>query len=135
MESHGVKGKIHVSMATAKELMKHGNSKILVEREALIHAKGKGYLQTYFLTDRFIHAGASRKGSMGTESSETNSSLSGSNESGSAIATSTAVTSSRRSSSMTGEESTSLGGYDDLPYAAQTLDASMAIDEASCLWT
>ena len=132
MESHGSKGKVHVSMATATELLKYGKSKILEEREKMINAKGKGFLQTYFLTDRFINSGMSRRGSILAESnSETNSSLSESNESGS----NTPQISSRRSSLVTGEESTSFGGFDDLPYAAHTLDASVAFDESSCLWT
>ena len=54
MESNGIKCKIHVSEATAKELVRLGKGNILVEREEKIFAKGKGMLQTYFLSDAFV---------------------------------------------------------------------------------
>ena len=50
MESNGVRGKIHVSQQTADELIAHGKSSWLTPREDKIIAKGKGELQTYFVT-------------------------------------------------------------------------------------
>lgn len=52
MESNGVKGRIQLSQATAGTLIAAGKSHWLIPREDLIIAKGKGQLQTYFLTDR-----------------------------------------------------------------------------------
>lgn len=53
MESNGVKSKIHVSKQTAQQLIQHGREDILIEREEKIFAKGKGHLQTFFLSDEF----------------------------------------------------------------------------------
>ena len=50
MESNGVKGKIHVSSHTATELTTKGYSHWVTPREDKIHAKGKGLLQTYWVT-------------------------------------------------------------------------------------
>jgi class 3 adenylate cyclase len=49
MESNGVKGKIHVSQATADELIKSGKEAWITPCEEKIHAKGKGFMQTYFV--------------------------------------------------------------------------------------
>ena len=48
-ESTGVKGKIHVSQATADALIKAGKKSWLTEREDKITAKGKGLMTTYFV--------------------------------------------------------------------------------------
>lgn len=42
MESNGVKGRIHVSEATMKELVKSGKESWIEPRDGLIVAKGKG---------------------------------------------------------------------------------------------
>ncbi|CAB9501779.1 Receptor-type guanylate cyclase gcy [Seminavis robusta] len=55
MESNGLKGKIHMSEETFKQLVAQGKENILVEREEKIFAKGKGHLQTYFLSDDFVN--------------------------------------------------------------------------------
>jgi len=49
MESTGVRNKIQVSQATADLLTAGGFHKWLTPREDLVHAKGKGTLQTYFV--------------------------------------------------------------------------------------
>ena len=49
MESNGVKGRIHVSQATADALILAGHSKWLISREGGIEAKGLGLLATYFV--------------------------------------------------------------------------------------
>jgi len=141
MESHGIRGKIHVSMATAGELIRSKKSGILVERKEKIHAKGKGYLQTYFLSDRFVNKGAG-SGSNGSllDASETTRSSSESNLSGSIMPL------SQPRGSVMEEESSSKDVYDfddDMPYAATTMDASTTIYAArrlddsthSGLWT
>lgn len=50
MESNGVRGKIHVSQATADCLRALGKSHWITAREDRISAKGKGLLQTYFVS-------------------------------------------------------------------------------------
>lgn len=49
MESNGEPGKIHVSSATADELVLHGCQDWLSERENPIDAKGKGLMTTYWV--------------------------------------------------------------------------------------
>jgi class 3 adenylate cyclase len=49
MESNGVKGRIHVSQATADALIAKGKASWLTEREDKIIAKGKGEMTTYFV--------------------------------------------------------------------------------------
>lgn len=135
IESHGAKGKIHVSLETAKELIKCGMSKILVEREQKIHAKGKGYLQTYFLSNDFIHC-SKRRRRMDCTSSETNSS-SNNSQSTFTMGSSTSFVSRRHSLGREEESSSSMGGgADDLPYATSTLTASFVVDGSSSqVWT
>ena len=70
MESNGIKGKIHVSQQTADELTKIGKGHWLTPREDLIEAKGKGKLQTYWVSEQ----GGAR--SMGTNSHKGPASLS-----------------------------------------------------------
>lgn len=50
MESNGVPNKIHVSQQTADALIARGRFHWLTPREGKILAKGKGELQTYFVT-------------------------------------------------------------------------------------
>ncbi|KAL3926182.1 MAG: hypothetical protein SGBAC_013575 [Bacillariaceae sp.] len=49
METNGVKGRIHVSQATADALIKSGKDSLLTEREGGIIAKGKGAMKSYFI--------------------------------------------------------------------------------------
>lgn len=51
MESTGVKNKIQVSEATAKLLIAAGYDRWLTPREDVVHAKGKGDLRTFFVTN------------------------------------------------------------------------------------
>lgn len=50
MESTGQKGRIQVSQATADILTAAGKGHWLTKREERVEAKGKGSLQTYFVT-------------------------------------------------------------------------------------
>lgn len=50
MESNGVKGCIHVSQTTADELSAKGKGAWLTPREEKLSVKGKGEMQTYFVT-------------------------------------------------------------------------------------
>lgn len=50
MESTGVPGRIHVSQQTADELQAMGYGKWTVPRQDKVVAKGKGELQTYFVS-------------------------------------------------------------------------------------
>jgi class 3 adenylate cyclase len=52
MESNGMPGRIHVSQQTADELIGRGKASWISEREDKIIAKGKGELQTYWVTPR-----------------------------------------------------------------------------------
>ena len=49
MESTGVPNKIQISQKTAELIIEAGNGHWLKAREDLVHAKGKGDLQTYWL--------------------------------------------------------------------------------------
>jgi class 3 adenylate cyclase len=50
MESLGAKNKIHISQATANILLKAEKGNWLKERESMVSAKGKGLMQTYWLS-------------------------------------------------------------------------------------
>ena len=50
MESNGFPGRIHISGATAEELNRHGKGNWYTPRPDKIQAKGKGEMQTYFVT-------------------------------------------------------------------------------------
>ncbi|CAB9515639.1 Receptor-type guanylate cyclase gcy [Seminavis robusta] len=60
MESNGVPGKIHVSMATFQALKAEGKGHWCVPRPDKIHAKGKGEMQTYFVELSQISQSATR---------------------------------------------------------------------------
>ena len=49
MESHGKKGKIHVSEATAALIQAAGKPEWIAQRSDQIEAKGKGVMQTYWV--------------------------------------------------------------------------------------
>ena len=49
MESNGVRGRIHVSQATADALTVAGKASWLTPRDDKIEAKGKGLMQTYWV--------------------------------------------------------------------------------------
>ncbi|CAB9528578.1 Receptor-type guanylate cyclase gcy [Seminavis robusta] len=67
MESNGVKGRIHVSQATADAITAAGKGRWLTAREDKIVAKGKGEMQTYFVG---IVAGSTRTGIQSMRSSD-----------------------------------------------------------------
>ena len=50
MESNGVKGRIHCSKATADELIAAGKNSWLTAREGGVEAKGKGRMETFFVS-------------------------------------------------------------------------------------
>lgn len=50
MESNGIPGRVHVSDSTAKELIAIGKSSWLTARPDKIVAKGKGEMDTFFVT-------------------------------------------------------------------------------------
>lgn len=60
IESHGVKGRIHVSQATfdaiCKEVGRGKSSGWMIPRRDKVRAKGKGELQTYFMSGKFMRA-------------------------------------------------------------------------------
>jgi hypothetical protein len=49
MESNGIPNKIHVSEATANELIAMNKAAWLIKREDMITAKGKGQMVTYWV--------------------------------------------------------------------------------------
>ncbi|CAB9531243.1 Receptor-type guanylate cyclase gcy (Partial), partial [Seminavis robusta] len=64
MESNGVRGRIHVSQATADAITLAGKASWLTPREDKILAKGKGLMQTYFAQ---IIAGSNVQSSVGDD--------------------------------------------------------------------
>ena len=65
IESLGKPGRIHVSSATANQLIAHGKQAWLVEREDLVEAKGKGTLQTYWVDEEKLKHGTGSNGCLG----------------------------------------------------------------------
>lgn len=49
METTGLKNKIHISPETANILIQRGKQHLIVPRQDLVHVKGKGDMQTYWL--------------------------------------------------------------------------------------
>jgi class 3 adenylate cyclase len=74
IESHGVKGRIHLSQATADAIRKAGKSTWIIPRVVKIKAKAKGGLQTYSLTGKLMKvrllAASSMASSRGLTSAE-----------------------------------------------------------------
>ena len=56
LESNGESGRIHVSESTAELLIDGGKSHWLTKRPDLVKAKGKGDLQTYWVTIKSVSA-------------------------------------------------------------------------------
>lgn len=50
MESYGIPGRLHVSDTTAEALIRSGKESWVTKRPEKIEAKGKGILQTYWVT-------------------------------------------------------------------------------------
>lgn len=80
MESNGEKGRIHVSEQTAEALRAKGKGHWLTAREDMIEAKGKGTLQTYWVSEQ----GHAPRSSMDTSSYRGPASSSGASSSGDA---------------------------------------------------
>lgn len=85
MESNGIASRIHVSQSTANELIAKGKGHWLTARDETIVAKGKGEMQTYFVTVGTSDLGGSsydygRKASLVSEDSGLNSALDGSGD-------------------------------------------------------
>jgi class 3 adenylate cyclase len=73
MESNGVRGRIHVSQATANALIAKGKSHWLTAREDKVIAKGKGEMQTYFVapkTDKSVFTAPSFDETSSVDSNE-----------------------------------------------------------------
>ena len=70
MESNGEKGRIHVSQDTADELIKVGKSHWIRAREGTITAKGKGEMQTYWITPNIARTSKSARTSQSRSSSD-----------------------------------------------------------------
>jgi hypothetical protein len=60
MESTGSKSKIQVSQATADLIIIGGHPDWIKPREEIVFAKGKGDLQTYWLSPQDLSSGGSR---------------------------------------------------------------------------
>lgn len=69
MESTGTPGRIQVSQATADELIRLGKSHWLSARPDLVQAKGKGDLQTYYVTPDVAKSCTTRHSGPSKESS------------------------------------------------------------------
>ena len=60
IETGGMADRIHLSTETANQLKELGKSKWITKREDMIIAKGKGELQTYWLSVNFAGAASTR---------------------------------------------------------------------------
>ena len=71
MESTGVKKKIQISQETAELIISAGKANWLKRREDIVHAKGKGELQTFWLLPKAHHSsGTTYTPSEGTSTGE-----------------------------------------------------------------
>lgn len=61
MESNGMPGRIHCSQATADLLVSAGKGDWITAREGVVHAKGKGEMQTYWIDNAQNSKSASKK--------------------------------------------------------------------------
>ena len=68
MESTGSKSKIQVSQKTADLIIAGGHSGWIKPRESLVFAKGKGELQTYWLTPQNSSSGSQTSGNQPSQS-------------------------------------------------------------------
>ena len=82
MESTGIRGKIHMSSATAKLLIKAGKEHWIEKRGELIDVKGKGSQETYFVKGTTGKDSSSGKAgsTIGAATAETDSSSGGNDE-------------------------------------------------------
>ena len=55
IESTGIGGKVHISPQTAKSLEEAGQSKMYYSRKDIVHLKGKGDVQTFWLKEMKAH--------------------------------------------------------------------------------
>ena len=60
MESNGASGRIHVSEATARLLKENGYERWVQKRSDLVEAKGKGSMQTYWVSRSVMSQGTER---------------------------------------------------------------------------
>ena len=72
MESTGQKGQIQISRDTADLLIAHGKQDWLIKREDIVHAKGKGEMETFWLNAREADA----RSALSSDMSETMESVS-----------------------------------------------------------
>lgn len=81
MESNGIRNRIHISEETAGLLIKAGKGSWVTEREDAIHAKGKGILKTFWLTNnKTIHRNHSSGNSVSSNASSSGNSFSLNND-------------------------------------------------------
>ena len=59
MEGTGEPGQIHITRQTAELIISHGRRAWIKKRSDNVHAKGKGTLQTYWLTTKAAHRASS----------------------------------------------------------------------------
>jgi Adenylate and Guanylate cyclase catalytic domain len=70
MESNGQKGRVHVSEATANLLKEAGHDDWISPREELVEAKGKGSLQTFWVSKSVFSEGQETVVTSGSYSGE-----------------------------------------------------------------
>jgi hypothetical protein len=68
MESTGSKNKIQLSQKTAELIISGGHPDWVNPRETLVFAKGKGELQTYWLTPKISSSGSQSSGKQTSQS-------------------------------------------------------------------
>ena len=70
METNSEPGKIHLSQATANELIGAGKEHWLSAREETISVKGKGFMQTYWVLVPSMTAESSKSGTHHSSSTQ-----------------------------------------------------------------